>query len=814
MAQRDDDPDSGKEEDSILSRIEEQQQAQEDDKDWGIPLVSQRDGGSGGRSVLNRFRGEEHARDDEQWEVPEGTPATVATQAVDPQSIDTKDKTFTERFADFSASIVEFFSETDEGPSAIDRFAYQKFGGWFRDHENHPRIRRYRKTVNQARLDETYDEYLSRLAFWSLTVSIFGAIIGLLIGLSLHYAGILQGIESNTRFPEAVHPLLPFVQTLKIPFAISTLVVGIGSIFGSLVAVGYYYVPKNRAYNRQREIDYLLPQAITYMYALSQGDMVFPDIVSRVADETETYGEIAREFQAIVNDTQFFGADLRGALRETREATPSDELGELLDDMTGIIDSGGGVAPFLHDKTEDYQRRAHKRSKHYIDNLELIAEMYVSVAVVGVMLGIVVFVIMNSVNGGGGYALYGLIYIGIPSLSIMFILLADSLSADEKGTSAGIANSIESVEITDIEKRLSGDVDADHSPENNSVNDGVVADGGLPALSRTYSRISGHTNELSSIEQAGLKQLYTSLRREKVLETLRAPLRLIKEDPIFSLVATIPAAMLYIAVVVLSGFASLSIEAFTTIPVWTTTLLIVIPVLGIMTPLSYFHEKERRYQNRINKELPAVLKKLAQASSVGANLQEAISIVAESSDDYLSVEFGRVGNELEWNVSMDDALVRMANRVENPRLARVLKLLIEANTASGRVREVLTVAAQDTQNAYEIDKDQFDAMTSYMVITMFGFILFLAVSAILLVKLFPPLADAAQATSSGGSQQASPFSDSIDIATYRMIFFHGALLQAAGSGFVAGKLGYGDVLSGTKFAIGAFIVTTITFFVI
>lgn len=765
------------------------------------------EGASDDSSVLDRFRGGDYAAESTNQETSslsdttKGEPATIAVNAVAPEEVETADKTLTEKAADALVSLLEIFESDGDGPSTIDRFAYQKFSGWFRERGDRPRYRKFRQTINQARHDETYDQYLARMAFWSLVVGGLGALFGLSVGLALELVGVFDAINTSWRFPPEVARFIEPVWFLRIPLAIILIGVFNGVLFGGTTAGLFYALPKFNAYNRAREIKHLLPQTVTYMYALSQGDMTFPDIVHRIADEEDTYGEVAIGYQAVVNDMAFFGADLRTALREAREATPSREFGELLDDMVGIIDSGTGqLSPFLKDKTEQYQRRAHKQAENMLNSMAFVAEFYITLGVVGVLLGFTVFIIMTTITGSGLGKVYALIYIGVPTIGAGFLVILDSITADNMSTKSTLPERTNRTTVEDVEQHLAGK---------------------QPSISRPdpQHRRSGETDfdqggRLSPIERARLKQLHTALRRQRVLEMVRAPVRIIQEKPLYSLGVTIPLALVYNVFVVLSGIAVPTPSNFINTPVWTTAVTIVLPLLGILTPISYFHEKNVRYQNRVNKELPDVLKKLAAASEGGADLQDAIGLVAESSDDYLADELMHVRNELRWNTSLEDALVRMANRVENPRLTRVLKLLIEANTASGRVREVLTVAANDTQNAYEIDKDRFAEMTSYMGITLFGYVLYLVISIILMIKLFPPLAEAAQASTGMGAGAANPFGGNINISEYRMILYHGALLQSASSGLVAAKVSYDDVLRGVKFVIAGISVSTLAFFLI
>jgi flagellar protein FlaJ len=715
-----------------------------------------------------------------------------------------------EQLIDAVAALFEFTDNDDTGPTRLDKTAYRMFGSRIREREE--RFESYRETVNAARLEKTYDEYLAKTALLTLLMGGVGMLLGVFIGGFLSYANVFGAIQPDVALPSFLANAL--TETTKNFLGAVSLTVVSALIFGGITFAILYFAPYNRAYERSREIENLLPQTVTYMYALSQGGMLLVDIIERLADEKGTYGEMAVEFQAVRNNMEFFGSDLKTALRETRNATPNDELGELLDDLVSIIDSGGNPTPFLEDKTEEFHRKSKRNEESFLETLDLVAQAYVTIGVVGVLLALTVFIIIGSIGGSGSGPIYGTVYFGIPILGLLFYVVLDSITVSDKATTATLPEQISELTAKDIEQRL-------NAP--NEAHSSLTTDGGQN-VSRTttpsrptYSRTDGHSGPIDTGEEKILGQLHNALRRERVLETLGAPLRLIKRRPLTSVMFSVPAALIYIALVSFTGLVEFSSEAMLSRPVWVTTVGIVIPFIGILSPISYFHERNARYQRQINKELADVLQKLSSASGTGAKLSDNIKLVANSSTGILATELRRVENELYWNVSMNNALTRFANRVRNPRLTRVIKLLIESNTASGRVSDVLSVAAKDAQTAKELDARRLSSMTTNMVIIVFGYLIFLAVSVILITQLFPPLAEAASVSSGVDSQAASGTIGGgwdFDLDESRMLFFHGILVQGLVSGTMAGKFGYDSALSGLKFTIIGMLLAVAVFFLI
>jgi flagellar protein FlaJ len=150
----------------------------------------------------------------------------------------------------------------------------------------------------------------------------------------------------------------------------------------------------------------------------------------------------------------------------------------------------------------------------------------------------------------------------------------------------------------------------------------------------------------------------------------------------------------------------------------------------------------------------------------------------------------------------------MSNRVRNERLTRVVHLLAEANAASGRVRAVLTVVADDVRNAYRLETRRRDETRNQLVIGVMGFLLYLVVAVGVIEFYLPPMVEAASQASELG---ATTFGTNIDIDAFRVVLFHGALLQALATGLVSGQIAYDSALAGLKLALPQLLLATVVF---
>lgn len=699
----------------------------------------------------------------------------------------------TERALDAVAAAAAAVGGDDEGRSWLEQVAIDKFGDAVRTRET--RFADFRRAVNQARLEKTYDEYLSVVILYAILAGAVGAVLGLAAGTVLSYFNVFAGLSAPVG-PAAIRGL--FSPMMKNIAGVLLLMVVCTALFSPTVGAVVYFIPSFKADSRDREIQQLLPTTLTYMYALSDGGMRLIDIIDRLADEEETLGEVAREFQVVQNQMAFFGKDLKAALREARSTTPNDELGELFDDLVSMIDAGGDLTPFFQDKVDEYQRRNHRKQEAKIESLELIATGYVVLGVLFPLLLMVIITVFAAIGSVANDPLYAIIYIGIPMVSVVFLVVVDTMTADGTGTKRALPTPNEPPSPGEIRQRLAADPDP-------------AMDGGtVDQHAAIADRRSGHGDALDAREQQLLGQLAATLRRDRIRATVGQPLRTIRRQPVYSLAFTLPAAVLYIIVTNFLGLVPYGPRAITTSPWYVTTVGFVVPLLVVLLPLSYFHERKHRYNRRAEQELPTVLGTLAATNATGATLIESFELVADSSHGPVADELEGVARELQWNVSINGALSRFTNRVRNRRVTRLFKLLIESSTASDRVTNVLRVTEADAKYTAELDAERLETMVVIMAIIMFTYLVFLGVTATLVVRLFPPFAEAAAASESRGALGAWTF----DPGTYTMLFYHGILLQAVFAGAVAGKFGHDNAWVGLKFSIAGVLLAAVVFFFI
>ncbi len=606
-------------------------------------------------------------------------------------------------------------------------------------------FRDLRIAMRQARIPMSYEMYISNAVFYSALAGLVGAILGLITAYIVVYNVGLPAQITHLKFTQSTAWMLQYKEISVSLFIIVFLTLVLGGITYLLFLV----YPGFRAGERKGSIDKNLPYAVTFMYALSRGGMNVIEVLRALSRGADTYGEVAREVDVIIRDMDYFGNDLRTALHGICDITPSENFRDLMYNLLTVIDSGGNISTYFRDKSEQYLIKSKVEQKGFLETLGLIAESYVTAFVAGPLFIIILGVMMSVMGSSSQGMIYAIIYAVIPIGSMMFVVMVDIITPGTTG-----------------EARL--------LPTESYVGEIVVPETG---------------------EKATFFKFVKSRDYLKIKEMLRDPLKPLKENPTYTLVVTVPIALIYL---LLSIFNAMKTPSFID---YIDDRIVYIAYI-MMVPLMIFHEYKKRREDRIQSQIPDFLKKLASTNETGMTLRESLKLMTHS-DIGLSKEIKKIWNDIEWGLAINEALVRFANRVRTHMVARSVTLLTKANESSGDIGEVLNVAARDVTAEQELKTERRINMFIYVIIIYISFLVFIGIIYIISTTFLTEMVKAGEKVSvSGGGAGAVPISLSREkLSMYNRIFFHGAIIQGFSSGLIAGVMGEGSVLSGLKHSI-------------
>lgn len=646
--------------------------------------------------------------------------------------------------------------------SAITTVAFRIFGEKIL--ENEEKFALFKIKLRQAQIPLPVEQYVSTAVLFSLLAGIFGGFTGLLIGRFLFRGitpesivstfGISNRVTRAVETPTFIESHLPFVLT----------VIG-GLIFFSIIAALTYGLimayPPMKADSRKRAINAAMPHATAFLYVLQRGGgMTIYDIMKALSKHSHLYGTTAREFGNIVRDIEYFGKDLQDSLWDAADRTPSEQFKDLVDGLISIVSSGGDITLYLKNKTDVYKSNANKEHKRFLETLGLLAEVYITVFVVGPLFLMVILVVMNMIDNGGPTQLYILVYGAIPFGTMIFLVFLDMLTGD-----------------------------AEKMPEEKIL------------ATRPDSFSDVRVKPVTEEDEELLQKMEFFEKVSRIKNILLHPIRAMLNRPVYAFVVSAPVALGY--------FVSAYLEhgPYNEGFVETASILddyIYVTLLVLFIPYIIFHELEVRKIRQIEDQVPEFLKRLASINGTGILLADAIAITAQSNMGRLKSEIKSTVADIRWNSNLVEALRRFEARIRTNMTRRSLSLIAKASESTGDIHQVISTVADDADIEKNLKKERSAEMFIYVFIIFVTFFVFLVIVYVLAAFFLPAL---------DGSSNPAMSMGGFNLKEYTLLFFHAALLQGFGSGLVAGKMGSANISSGLKHSLAMMSISYVLFVV-
>ncbi|MCK5661365.1 MAG: type II secretion system F family protein, partial [Methanosarcinales archaeon] len=442
------------------------------------------------------------------------------------------------------------------------------------------------------------------------------------------------------------------------------------------------------------------------------------EIMRALSTAEQTYGEVSKEVDTIVRDMDLFGSDLRTAIHHTTSITPSPLLQDLLQNLLTVIDSGGNIPVYFRDKSEQYLEKAEDDQKGYLETLALIAESYVTAFVAGPLFAIIMGVMMVLMGSGNDAMLYAVIYGLIPIGSVMFVVMINLLSPAGSGKPP----------ILSTTTPLTHDVSMPSELEKISIDDESIDLSDIKVEKRRFGGL------IKSRKSLTIKQVFKN------------PLKPIKQTPTLGFAITIPIALIFVGVAMLTHQTDILIDGL----ISTIDDYLIFGMYIAVLPIAIFHEIKSFREKKLQTQIPDFLKKLASTNETGMTLRDSIYLMAKTDNSSLAPELKKIRNDIEWGLSINDGLIRFANRIRTSLVSRSITLITKANESSGDVGDVLLVAARDAAKERKMAKERFVNMMIYIVIILMSFMVFLVVVYVISASFLTEMAKAGEQMAASG----------------------------------------------------------------
>jgi flagellar protein FlaJ len=233
---------------------------------------------------------------------------------------------------------------------------------------------------------------------------------------------IIGFLTSMIVFVTLVFVFLPLLG-VKLDTGLVMFLLFIPGFIGVIIYAVMLSKPKSKAKARKRKIDMNLAYAINFISAMASAG-VTPTEIFKSLSKQEIYGEVKEECAWIYRDVGLLGFDILTAIKTNIARTPSQRFKEFLQGMVVTVTSGGSLKTYFMHKADQYLWENRNSQKQMLETLGIMAESYVTAAVAGVLLLLIVIPLMMIISGDWNATfLYILILVIVPLIHIGFAVV-------------------------------------------------------------------------------------------------------------------------------------------------------------------------------------------------------------------------------------------------------------------------------------------------------------------------------------------------------------------------------------------------------
>lgn len=194
-------------------------------------------------------------------------------------------------------------------------------------------------------------------------------------------------------------------------------------VLGTIVYTILVSRPGSLAKSRKKKIDANLAYAVNFISAMASAG-VTPTEIFKSLSKQEIYSEITEEAAWIYRDVELLGQDILTAIKTNIERTPSERFKEFLQGMVVTVTSGGSLKTYFMHKADQYMWENRQAQKQMMETLGIMAESYVTAAVAGILLLLIVIPLMMIISGNWNIMfLMILILMVVPLIHIGFAVV-------------------------------------------------------------------------------------------------------------------------------------------------------------------------------------------------------------------------------------------------------------------------------------------------------------------------------------------------------------------------------------------------------
>ncbi len=219
---------------------------------------------------------------------------------------------------------------------------------------------------------------------------------------------------------------------LEVPGRILLPLLLVPFVAGGTVYLLALVMPNIRAQSRARDINAKLPYALNYLSTMASAGAPPEQIFASLAQQP-IYGGVSDEAALIMRDVELLGMDIVTSLSRASDRSSSVRLQDMLQGAITALTSGGDLKSYFRDKSEQYLLDNRQEQKHFLENLGVLAESFVTVVVAAPLFLLVILSVMTAMGGSGSETLmlgYILIFVLLPLSQLGFAMILKTVTPE------------------------------------------------------------------------------------------------------------------------------------------------------------------------------------------------------------------------------------------------------------------------------------------------------------------------------------------------------------------------------------------------
>ena len=242
--------------------------------------------------------------------------------------------------------------------------------------------------------------------------------------------------------------------------------------------------------------------------------------------------------------------------------------------------------------------------------------------------------------------------------------------------------------------------------------------------------------------------------------------------------------------------------------------MIVVGLLVAIFPPSVIEIMDLRWEHGIDKNIPRLLREIAESGKTGLTLTRAIEVSGERDYGPLTKELNQLVAQLSWGSSIEEAFRAFAVRARTKLAQRTSDLIVEVARSGGDTQEVMEQVNKHIGELQSIDRERYAQMRPYAAVVYIAFGVFLFTDILLIRSFFTQIVELqakVMATSGGGGGGVFAGAGSVDVTFLKKVLYHAVIIQALFGGLIAGKMSEGRLGAGLKHTLLLLVIAFVTF---